>query len=46
LFLNSALETGEWLASSPGRFNPGREPVYPLDMKLGVAQSQSGRGGE
>jgi hypothetical protein len=33
-FLTSALEGGEWSASRPGRFSPGKEPTYPLDTRL------------
>jgi hypothetical protein len=39
LFLASALDGGEWSASSPG-------PWYPLGRRLGGPQSRSGRGGE
>jgi hypothetical protein len=43
----SALDGGEWSASSPGRFTPKeRAPRYPLDRRLGGPQSRYGRGGE
>jgi hypothetical protein len=29
-FLTSALDGGEWLASRPGRFTPGKEPPVPI----------------
>jgi hypothetical protein len=47
-FLTSALNGGEWVASHLGRFAPplGRNPRYPLDMRLVGAQSRSGRGEE
>jgi hypothetical protein len=45
--LTSALDGGEWSASRPGRFTPReRAPGYPLDRRLSVPQSHSGRGGE
>jgi hypothetical protein len=34
VFLTSALDGGEWSASRPGRFTPGKSPRYPLDKKL------------
>jgi hypothetical protein len=38
---------GEWSASRPGRFTPGKEPPVPiLDTRLGGPQSRSGRHGE
>jgi hypothetical protein len=46
IFLTSALDGGEWSASLPGRFTPGKEPRYPLDRRLGGPQSRSGRRGE
>jgi hypothetical protein len=43
--LTSALYRGEWSTSRPCRFTPrGKNPWYPLDMRLGVPQSRSGRG--
>jgi hypothetical protein len=33
-FLTSALDGGEWSASCPGHFTPGKEPQYPLDRRL------------
>jgi hypothetical protein len=30
VFLTSALVGGEWSASRPGRFNPGKEPPVPI----------------
>jgi hypothetical protein len=45
--LTSALDGGEWSASLPGRFTPqGKSLCYPLDRRLGVPQSRSGRHGE
>ena len=41
-FLSSALDGGEWLTSRPGRFNPGKQPRYLLNRKLGGTQSRSG----
>jgi hypothetical protein len=29
-FLTSALDGGEWSASLPGRFIPGKEPPLPI----------------
>jgi hypothetical protein len=45
-FLTSALDGGEWSASLPGRFHPGKSPWYPLDRRLGGPHSRSGRYGE
>jgi hypothetical protein len=33
-FLISALAGGEWSASPPGRFTPGKETRYPLYRRL------------
>jgi hypothetical protein len=44
--LTSALDGGEWLTSRPGRFIPGKEPLYPWNRRLGEPQSRSGRFGE
>jgi hypothetical protein len=44
--LISALDEGEWSASRPGRFTPGKEPLVPLNRSLGRPQSRSGRGSE
>jgi hypothetical protein len=41
--LTSTLVPGEWSASRPGRFNPGKEPRYPLYKRLCGPQSPSGR---
>jgi hypothetical protein len=30
IFLTSAPVGGEWSASHPGRFNPGKEPQAPI----------------
>jgi hypothetical protein len=46
IFLASALVGGEWSASPPGRFTPGKEPPVPLDRRLGGPQSQSEQRGE
>jgi len=32
----------EWSTSRAGRLSPGENPRYPLDMRLGDLQSQSG----
>jgi hypothetical protein len=42
-FFTSALYGGEWLNSRPGRFNPGKEPRYPLNRRTGGPKSGSGR---
>jgi hypothetical protein len=39
--LTPALYGGEWSAS-----RPGKSPWYPLDTRLGGAESRSGRDGE
>jgi hypothetical protein len=46
IFLTSALAGGEWSASRPGRFTPGKEPRYSLDRRLDGPQSRYGRRGE
>jgi hypothetical protein len=33
--LTSALVAGEWSASRPCRFTPGKEPQYPFYRRLG-----------
>lgn len=43
LILCSAVDGGEWAASRPDRFTPGRETRYPLNRGLSALQSQSGR---
>jgi hypothetical protein len=46
-FLTSGLDTGEWSASSPGRFTlRGKNPRHPLNRRIGGPQSRSGRRGE
>lgn len=35
LFLISAPDGGEWLASSAGSFTPGSNPLWPLNGRLG-----------
>jgi hypothetical protein len=40
IFLTSALAGGEWSALRPGCFNPGENPRYPSDMRLGGPQSR------
>jgi hypothetical protein len=37
--LTSTLVRGEWSASRPGRFTPGKEPRYPLNKRMGGPQS-------
>jgi hypothetical protein len=37
--LISALAAGQWLASRPGRFTPGKSRRYPLDRRLGDPRS-------
>jgi hypothetical protein len=45
-FMTSALDAGQWSASRPGRALPrGKDPLYPLDRRLGELQSRSGHGG-
>jgi hypothetical protein len=39
LILNPA---GEWSISRPGRFTPGKEPLYPFNRRLRGPQSRSG----
>jgi hypothetical protein len=46
IFLTSALAGGEWSVSRPGRFTSGKEPLLPIDRRLGGPQNQSGRYGE
>jgi hypothetical protein len=47
VFLTSALVGGEWSDSRSARFTPGkRASPYPLGMRLGGPQNQSGRRGE
>lgn len=41
--LCSAVDGGEWAASHPDRFTPGRETRYPLNWGLGALQRRSGR---
>jgi hypothetical protein len=31
---------------APAALLPGKEPLYPLDRRMGGSQSRSGRGGE
>jgi hypothetical protein len=46
-FFTSALNGGEWSASSPGRLCPqGKNPRNPLDGRLDGPQRRSGRGEE
>jgi len=45
-FFKSVLEGGEWSASHPGRFTPGKEPLVPIVLEGGWAQNRSGRCGE
>jgi hypothetical protein len=46
--LTSALDGGEWPASSPNYFSPGEgaHPSYQLNRRLSGPQSRSGCGGE
>jgi hypothetical protein len=46
IFLTSALVGGEWSASRPCRFTPGKELRYTFYRRLGGPQSRSGRYGE
>jgi hypothetical protein len=46
IFLTSALVGGEWSASRPCRFTPGKSPRYPFYRRLGGPQSRSRRYGE
>jgi hypothetical protein len=42
--LDLGTRWGEWSASRPGRFTPGkRVPRYPLDRRVGGPQGWSGR---
>jgi hypothetical protein len=45
-FMKSALNGGEWSASRPCRFTPGKRPRYPLCRRLGGPQTLSERYGE
>ena len=36
----------KWLISRPARFNPEKEPSYPLNRNLGKPQSRSRRLGD
>jgi hypothetical protein len=42
-FLNVGAIWGWWITSRLGRFAPGKEPRYPLYMRLGGPQGRSGR---
>jgi hypothetical protein len=44
--LNLGTTDGERLTSRPDRFNPGKEPRYPINKKMGGANSRFGRFGE
>jgi len=46
MFLISALDGGEWSASRPSHFTPGRSPRYSLDRRLSGPQSRFSCGGE
>jgi hypothetical protein len=39
IFLTSALVGGEWSASRPGRFTPGKEPSVPIVKEVGWTPS-------
>jgi len=41
-FLTLVLHRGEWLASRPGRFTPGKSPWSALNERLGEPQGPSG----
>ena len=45
-YLVTALDWGEWSTSGPGRFTPGKETHYQLNMRLGGRQSQCGHSKE
>jgi hypothetical protein len=45
VFLTSALVGGEWPASRPGRFTPGKEPPVHIGYEAGASQNRSGRRG-
>jgi hypothetical protein len=36
IFLTSALAGGEWSASRPDRFTPGKEPSVPIGQETGL----------
>jgi len=42
----SALDGGKWSASRSGRFTPGAQSQYPMNMRLGGPQGRAGRFGE
>jgi hypothetical protein len=44
-FMTSVLDGGEWSASRPSCFTPGKDTPYPLDRKLGGPQSWYGHCG-
>jgi hypothetical protein len=46
VFLTSALVGGEWSASRPCRFTPGKDLLAHIDRRLDEPQSRSGRRGE
>jgi hypothetical protein len=46
ILLTSILVGGEWPASCPGSFNPGKSPRHPLSRRLGGLQSRSGQRGK
>jgi len=46
VYLVTALDGGEWSTSRPGRFTPGKETHYRLNMRLGGLQSQCGHSKE
>jgi hypothetical protein len=43
LVLCLAVDGGEWAASRPDRFTPGRETRYPLNSGLSALQNRSAR---
>jgi hypothetical protein len=46
IFLTYTLVGGEWSATRPGRFNPGKMFQYPSERRLGEPHSRYGRRGE
>jgi hypothetical protein len=46
VFLTSALDGGEWSASRPRRFTPGKKAPVSIAWRLGGPQNGSGHGGD
>jgi hypothetical protein len=44
--LTSTLNGGEWSASRPGRFTPGKKPLVPINLEVWWVPERSGCDGE